>query len=102
MHIPSRKVTKRNCSIPPGLPIEMHFVRSVKSERGRSSLANDSSSGDLGNKYGNKKGANVDTIHEMILAMAANNISESCPKINRLPVRPLFSMLGKLFSVESE
>jgi hypothetical protein len=55
--------------------------------------SNNSSSGDVGNRYGNKLGANVATSQEMMLASAANKMSGSCPKIVRFLVS-LFNIVG--------
>ena len=88
VHIPERNATKRNCSIPPGLPIEMHFVRDVAMDPSYGS-----SSGDVGNRYGNKPGANVATSHEMMLARAANKMSGSWPRMVRFLVSLLFAIV---------
>lgn len=92
--IPSRRVTNRNCSIPPGLPMEMHLVRSLNSEIGWLHVLTGSSSGGTGNIYGSKVGAKVDKSHETMLARAANKISGSCPKINRFMAVLLLHMMN--------
>ena len=52
-----------------------------------------SSSGDVGNRYGNKLGANVATSHEMMLARAANKMSGSWPRMVRFLVSLLFAIV---------
>ena len=71
-------VTSRSCSIPPGLPIEIHRVL-VASEASLS--APWSSSGDVGRRYGRNRGQKVTTNHDKMLARAARSISGSWPRI---------------------
>ena len=85
VHTPVRRPTKRNCSMPPGLPIEMHLVWDVVLHPSKSS-----SSGDVGNRYVSKVGAKVATSHEIMLARAANKMSGSWPSMVRFLVSLCF------------